>query len=271
MRRIYRLSASCLAVLVSTEVANADSVSDSLEHAMRECVAINAATIGSPVADIKLWSEVVAAATALSYSNVTIMSLNDGKIYPDAIKERTGEILISILEEKGFKDFRGQVLKTLDFCIPSAVSAAALELRRQQTSPCPDDTDYRNAVNKIKSSDHELKEKYGDSPADLRSDAILSVDLSLLVAFPEIFSYRKEADYPEFSGTEYALLDSALTKISISGIKESRVAIDEALSSIGMIEGSKPERVSVLQRKLTCIKDWLDIYPSEEISNLRGQ
>lgn len=257
-----------LGLLMSVQTVRADAVSESFEQAMRECVSISASRIGSPLADTNKWANVVAGFTVVGYSMVKLFGIEGHSSIEEAIKARTVDVLFAALEQNGSKGFRGQALETLDSCVPSALVAAAFEMERQKKSVCSDDTGYREHVSILTSNEGELRAIYGNSAGEIQSSALKMIGLEIKLAFPEIFWYGKE-DKLEFSEVEYEGLHTVLRRLDSRDFIANRPHVDEALASIRKIDGEHPERIKTIQRELTCIKDWLDIYPAEEIKRLK--
>lgn len=183
---------------------------------------------------------------------------------------KTGEIIMSTLEENGLTGFRSQAMDTVEYCMPFALVAASIEMDRQEATECPDDTDFRNEVEIITSSNAKLIETYGNFSGQIRNSSIFAIEVQFLNAFPEIFRYGAD-DYPVFSGSDYHDMHVALETIDLNNIVSIRQHVDQALTSIIGATGEQSERVRSLENELTCIKDWLDVYPAEEIVQLQNK
>lgn len=264
----HTLAASIITttMLLGTEV-RADAVTDRMKGAMADCVVTNVSRIGAPIEDARIWSDVVAAFTAVSFSMVKLFGTGDYANIEEAMVARTRDTLISSLEDRGFTGFRSQAIETIQHCMPFALAAASGELMRQEDAVCPDDTDYVNSVEIITASEVDLRRQYGDRSERVRGLSLFQINLITLGAFPEIFRYGQD-DYPAFEGGgSIKKLHDALSAIELEKMGLARPLVDVAFDGLNDIE-IRTDRIDSLRTELICFKDWLDIYPAAEILEL---
>lgn len=252
-------------LLVSLGVkANADAVSDSLERAMGECVSLNSARIGSPVADPEIWSRLIRLGTVHSLSTVNLFGTDKHEDVLDVMILRTRDLLISLLEDTGIEGFRSKLIETLEYCMPFALIAAVEERERQANKFCPDDTAYVKAVKILTSTEDELYDRFGDKGEEALGFANLQVRLKFMV-FKETFKYGNDG-YPEFTGSgAIRTVHEALTKIDSGNIANIQPFVVQALEGVRNVD-NKSERLVELERELICIQDWLDIFPADAMN-----
>lgn len=279
------LRAKIVSIFVVSEIffggaAFADAVDESLKKAMHDCVSVNADRIGSPFSDIESWASLASLMTSLSFSLINISGIDDHPDIQSALEAKTEQFLIQALEERGLKNFRGQVIETVEYCLPFAIVAAAEETIRQANAACPDDTNYRGSVEIVLATDAALKSKYGKYVSDVRRTAVSGFWFDIVGPFPEVFAYGSES-YPRI-GTDGgdSLLDGRL--MDIGGKIETEVLeatsapfsdigplVSSAMEAASQYRGAEQVRVAIIERQLLCLKDRLDIYPADEISKLK--
>ena len=206
----------------------ADAVSESLQKAMRDCVSMNANRIGSPISDTESWARFVGSVTSISFSFVNLAGLDGHPDIQSALIAKTTQLLITELEQRGFKSFRGQAIDAVEYCVPFSLQAASNEVERQAVAVCPDDTDYRTSVENITATEAELASEYGKYASDIRRNELYSIRIHFYTAFPEVFNYGEEDDYPKLGKSEDAAeLDSQLSTIAgtASGPRSSIISI----------------------------------------------
>ena len=255
------ITLTCVVLLTSTLIASADAVNNRLKASMEDCAFQKATEIGSPLSDNKKWSEIVGASTLASFAMIKIIGTEGHSDIVAAMNARTSDMLISTLEERGFKGFRQEVLETVEYCMPFALVAASDEMEKQKNASCPDDTDYKDHVAIITASEAERKVRFGTYANDILKSTKYMLPVTLIIAFPEVFRYG-DADHPELGNDDgLEVLDKALKAIDAEKMSEVRPLVDKALDSIKASQIPQSDRVGALERQLTCVKDWLDIYP----------
>ena len=248
--------------------ANADVVSETLQTAMSDCVSLNAGRIGSPIPDVASWATVVGSTASVSFSLIQLTGANGQSNFQAAVIAKTEDLLIATLEESGFKESRPLAIKTVEYCMPFAWSAAASKLETQKHSPCPDDTDYKKSIQTIQSTDEELKTIYGSYAKEVRKTALWIIGSNVSSAFPDIFFYGTK-DFPRIEATDGAEgLDAALLAFSGHSISDLYPFVSSAISAANSMKGSKPTRVEKIKSDLVCLTNWLEIYPTKEIAQL---
>lgn len=255
------ITLTCVVLLTSALIASADAVDERLKASMEDCAFQKATEIGSPLSDNKKWSEIVGASTLASFAMIKIIGTEGHSDIVAAMNARTSDMLISTLEERGFKGFRQEVLETVEYCMPFALVAASDEMEKQKNASCPDDTDYKDHVAIITASEAERKARFGTYANDILKSTKYMLPVTLIIAFPEVFRYG-DADHPVFRDADgLASADKALNAIDTDKVSEVRPLVDQALASIKASQIPQSDRVGALVRQLTCVKDWLDIYP----------
>ncbi|MCV2876586.1 hypothetical protein OE810_10005 [Rhodobacteraceae bacterium XHP0102] len=259
---------SLASTIIIHSPAKADAVSNSMRDSMQQCTIGYAGNSGAPIQDIQTWSEVVGAATAAAFARVNLFGPNENEDLENVMVTTTTETIINTLERNGYAGFRKQVADTVAACMPGALVVAFDEMASQQTAFCPDDTDYLLSVQIIKMSHDELINKYGaNSQAVLRS-ALFNIELSMVSAFPHITRYG-QSDYPSFENEgDLAQLHNSISSIDLKNVFDARPMVDSAVTIIDSLNESS-ERIDALYRELTCFKDWLDVYPTDDIARLR--
>ena len=267
--RVSILSISFVSALFFGGTTYADAVDESLERAMHDCVSVNADRIGSPLPDIESWASFAALNASLSFSLVQISGLDGHPDIQSALEAKTEQFLIQALEERGLKNFRGQVIETVEYCLPFAIVAAAEETIKQANAACPDDTGYRGSVEIVLATDAALKSKYGKNASAIRRTAVSGFWFDIGGPFPEVFSYGSES-YPRI-GVDggNSLLDGRLMSIRGKPLSDLGPLVSSALGAASQYRGAEQDRVAVIERQLLCLKDRLDIYPADEISKLK--
>ena len=199
---------------------------------------------------------------------VQLFGNEDHPDFQSAIAARTTDLLMNLLQEKGFRGFRAQVIETVDYCLPIALASAAEEVKTQASNLCPDNTDYKATIDDLGSTEDELRARYGSYWSKILGQSAFKIRINILTAFPELF-YFGDKDHPKFAATESSdVLNAILMLFAEQDISKIASQVEPALTAAREYQGPEMDRVENIKGQLLCLQDWMDIYPTDDIARL---
>lgn len=262
------LIAALLIAFSNSTTVMADAIKDSLEAEMQGCVRQNISINGSPVSDEQQWAKIVALSTTFSYSQIKLFGLRGASNIQEALIDQTSKTIITQLEKRGVTSHRAITLDTVSYCMPFAVAAAIQMQERLENASCPDDSDYQDDIAIIKADDLTLQSTYGTNFESVRSMAVMSVEITVTLSFQEVFFYGSEK-YPKLSGGQFHALDKALNAINRDPLSTNVQLAELELDKVYKSTGNNATRLKRLKREFLCLRDWLEVYPLEEMEALK--